>query len=101
MNTIRGSLSGIPGTISNLIGSMPTPISLLSIGRRLAIEQAPTPTAASVMETSASSWSCDDLTDKAQAIPRALITEEWQLVLDQASSIKMTSGALRFNDLFS
>lgn len=92
MNTIRGSLSGIPGTISNLIGSMPTPLALLAIGRRLAIEQEPTATAAaaSVMETSASSWSCDDLTDKAQAIPRTLITEEWQLVLGQVSANQVT-----------
>lgn len=94
MKTFRGSLSTIPGTLSNLIGSMPTPSSMLALGRRLAIDEAattttPTRATASVMETSASSWSCDDLTDRAQAIPGALITEEWQLVLGQVSHTRL------------
>lgn len=97
MNKLRDNLSSLPGALSQLIGSLPTATSMLLTSRRLAIESAvrtrspATPTdvhdSNSVMDVSASSWSGDELTERAQAIPASLITEEWQLVLEQDASI--------------
>lgn len=71
MHSLRGSLSSIPGTLTSIIGSLPTPSSVLSRRQQAAI----------CASSSRSSVSGDELSDRSQAIPSSLITEQWQLVL--------------------
>lgn len=81
MDAIRGSLSSIPGTLSNIIGQMPMPATLLNgtILNRGQICAPPPP-----LSSPPSSVSGDDSSsEKSHAIPASLITEEWQLVLAQ------------------
>lgn len=83
MDAIRGSLSNIPGTISNLIGHMPMPTTLLN-GTLLNRGQVCAPP----LSSPPSSLSGDDSSsEKSHAIPASLITEEWQLVLAQVQYI--------------
>ena len=72
MQALRGSLSNIPNTVSNIIGYLPNPLILGSSHLNEALSS-----------SSQSSISGDDISERSQAIPNSLIKEEWQLVLGQ------------------
>lgn len=76
MHALRGSLSSIPGALTNIIGSLPTPSSVLS--------RQTTAICSGNTSSPPSSVSGDEFSERSsQAIPSSLITEQWQLVLGQ------------------
>ncbi len=68
MHSLRGSLSNIPSTFNNIIQNLPV----------LARNESNDP----FNNSSTSSLSGED-SEKSQAIPNSLITEQWQLILGQ------------------
>lgn len=78
MQTLRESLSSIPDAVNNIISNIPMP-STFSSNTENIIDPLPP-----LREPSSqSSTSGDDLSEKSQAIPSCLITEQWQLILGQ------------------
>lgn len=71
MHSLRGSLSNIPSTFNNIIQNLPTMA-------RNDLDNA-------VSNSSTSSLSGED-SEKSQAIPNSLITEQWQLILGQVNT---------------
>lgn len=72
MHSLRGSLSNIPSTFNNIIQNLPS----------LARNESDNP----IGNSSTSSLSGED-SEKSQAIPNSLITEQWQLILGQVGAI--------------
>lgn len=72
MHSLRGSLSNIPNTFNNIIQNLPA----------LTRYESENPNSNSSM----SSLSGEE-SEKSQAIPNSLITEQWQLILGQ---VKLT-----------
>lgn len=68
MHSLRGSLSNIPNTLNNIIQNLPT----------LALNESDN----AVGDSSTSSLTGEE-SEKSQAIPNSLITEQWQLILGQ------------------
>lgn len=85
MESIRGSLSSIPNAVTNMLGSIsiPTPSSFFPIaGPSRMIDQSPVV----IHSSPPSTRSGDDTLDKSHAIPNSLITEEWQLILEEVKN---------------
>lgn len=74
MHSLRGSLSNIPGTFNNIIQNLPI----------LARNESDNP----ISNSSTSSVASGEDSEKSQAIPNSLITEQWQLILGQV--VKLT-----------
>lgn len=74
MHSLRGSLSNIPNTFNNIIANLPV----------LTRNESENP----ICNSSTSSLSGEE-SEKSQAIPNSLITEQWQLILGQ---VKLASN---------
>lgn len=67
MNSLRGSLSNIPGTLNSMIQNIPI----------LARNESDNP----ISNSPSSSLSANE-SEKSHSIPSSLITEQWQLILE-------------------
>ncbi|XP_037045102.1 differentially expressed in FDCP 8 homolog isoform X2 [Bradysia coprophila] len=79
MHSLRGSLSNIPSTFNNIIQNLP------ALARNNLDN--------TVSNSSTSSLSGED-SEKSQAIPNSLITEQWQLILGQNASVDDLESAI-------